>query len=187
MRCNTLHFVGQLALTALAFLVAALPVRAGDFGLTDPSRWSLSASSGWLGFQNYGGGTVWQGVDLAPAVTFSAHQSLALAANFAHGVPLKSGDGHRSIARVQAQLRLYPPLGVDPGPVGLFASAGPSWMGSKSLREWSGLNTQLTATRALSHNLVGFAMYAHGFGWDAAQGDRDFFRIGLNAGSPLGR
>ena len=176
--------VAVLVLFASLFAVSA---RADKFGMADPSRWSLSASSGWLGFQNYGGGTAWQGVDIAPAVTFSAHQSLALTGNIAHGIPFNSENGHRTIARVQAQLRLYPPLGVLAGPVGLFASAGPSWMGEKSLREWSGLNTQLSATRAVAHHLVLFGMYSHGFAWDAAQGDRDFFRIGLDAGSPLGR
>lgn len=184
---NPLNYLGQCLLIALAILVAyCTPARAGDFGVSDPARWSLSASSGWLAFQHYGGGTSWQGVDIAPAVTFSIHERLALAGNFAHGIPFASEDGHRSIARVQGQLRLYPPPGTV-SQSSLFASAGPSWMGELSLREWSGLNTQLAAVHSLTGNLSAFAMYSHGFGWQPEDGDRDFFRVGLNAGTALGR
>lgn len=179
----TLALIGVLALFAWP-AKAASPL----YGLGDLSRWSISGSSGWLGFKDYGsGGTGWQGVDFAPAITFSAHQSLALAANFSHGIPFDKDRPHVNIARLQAQLRLYPPIGAPDAKASLFVSAGPAWMGDKNLREWSGLNTQLAAAHSFSDHLSGFAMYAHAFGWDAASGDRDFFRVGLNLGSTLGR
>jgi hypothetical protein len=179
--------IRRLGFAALLVALCFSPARAGDFGLTDPARWSVSGSAAWLGFKDYGSGaTTWQGVDVAPAVTFSIHQRLALAANFAHGVPFESGHGHVNVARLQGQLRIYPSGGVS-GPTGLFVSAGPSWMGELSLREWSGLNTQLAVTHQLGEHVSGFVMFAHGFGWQAVDGDRDFFRVGLNVGTTLGR
>lgn len=171
--------IAALVLLVGLFTVAAT-CRAGDFGLTDKSRWSVSASSAWLGIRE--NGTGWQGVDIAPALTFSVHQSLALAGNYAYGIPFDKTAGHRNIARVQGQLRIFPTIGSESGKVGLFASAGPSWVG-----EWSGLNTQLAATREISTHFSIFGMYAHGFAWDEAVNDLDFYRVGLNVGTTLGR
>lgn len=175
-----------LSIAGILTILLAWPAPAGDFGLTDPSRWSISGSAAWLGFKDYGSGeTQWQGLDLAPGLTFSAHERLALAGNFSHGIPFESEAGHRNMARVQGQLRLYPPVGIESN-AGLFASAGPMWMGGKSLREWRGLNTQLSAIHSFNDHLSGFVMYAHAFALAGAE-DRDFFRVGLNAGTPFGR
>ena len=171
------RYIVALVLLASLFAVAA---RAGDFGLTDKARWSVSASSAWLGIRENGVG--WQGVDFASGLTFSVHQSLALTGNYAYGVPFDKSSGNRHITRLQGQLRLYPNLGQPAGKNGLFASAGPSWVD-----DWSGLNTQLAATHSLSEHLAIFGMYSHGFAWDETSSDLDFYRVGLNAGIPFGR
>jgi hypothetical protein len=149
-------------------------------------NWQLSASSGWLGFKSYGAtGSAWQGVDVAPAVTLSLHPSFSVGARYAHGVPFSAADGHVNMADVSASLRLYPPLGAPSGPNRIDASAGPSWQGGKSLKEWSGLATQLSATHFFNAHAFAFGKYAHGFAWAPENGDRDYFRLGLGIGSPL--
>jgi hypothetical protein len=177
-------------LPLLILALTALPPASSAGLAPNPRNIQLNASAGYLGFKQYDTSVgAWQGADIAGGVTWSVHQSLAITGNLAHGIPTKSEDGHLTIARLQGQLRLFPALGQPPGRDGIFASAGPMWMGQKTLREWSGLNTQLTASHLFNDVLFGYVMYAHGFAWSqaASTGDRDFLRVGLGIGSSLGR
>jgi hypothetical protein len=173
-----------LALTSLPVLASADPLLSTFSG----RNFQLSASTGWLGFKDYGStGSAWQGVDIAPAVTLSLHPSFSVGARYAHGIPFDSKDGHVNLADLSAFLRLYPAIGAPVGPNRIDASVGAAWQGASSLKDWSGLATQLSATHFFNAHLFGFAKYAHAFAWDPANTDRDYFRLGLGAGTPLAR
>lgn len=171
-------------LVPLLLLVAATAAHAETAAvsnLSDPSRWSLSASAGYLSFTD----PSWSGGDIAAGVTYSAHQRLAVTGNLLYGLSTDNEKPNVAIARVQGQVRLYPPPESD-AKAGLFASAGPAWSGSRSLTEWRGLNTQLAATYGLAPGVSAYAAFAHGFAWDGGD-DLNYIRAGLSAGGTLGR
>lgn len=174
----------RLSLMLLPCLLLPLVSSAAPAPLSTKNL-ELTGSAGYLGVYNNGDAAHSQAFDAAAGVALSLHPSFALAGNFDHGFPT-SGGQHINIARVSGQLRVYPALGEDASKDGLFLQAGPMWIGESSLRDWSGLNTQITYSHSFTAHVFGYAAYAHGFGWASDSGDRDFARIGLGAGSALG-
>lgn len=170
----TTPIAALLCATFLALCVAAPPASAG----IGTRNFLVSASSGYASIA--GNGEKWQGADLCPALTLSLHP--ALAAHVSYDAAFARGRESEQILRAQGQMRLYPLPDAAPEANRLDLSAGGLWM-----RDWSGFNTQLSASHFFNAHAFAFAMAAHAFSADPAQKDRDFIRVGLGLGAPLGK
>lgn len=134
-------------------------------------------NAGLLSFKPYGSASEpWTGPDLALGAGYNAGPLTAVGI-FDHGFPVGSSQGHRNVARGYLNLKLYPQ-----GPGGAwqaFAGAGVLSVGAVSLRDWSGGEAHLAATRTLSPRMAVGGYYGHGFALTAGREDLDFYRLYL--------
>lgn len=152
-------------LFALMFgMLLALPVQAAKI--------QVSLSSGYLHYQPVGA-DVWQGVDIAPQVTYSLHRQLAVFAQYSHGFPVQ-GEGQLNFANVQANLKV-----ANEPKFKLFLGAGAMWYGTNTVKDWSGYTANLTGSVPISPSLAAFGKFVHGFSFDAVDPDFNSLRAGL--------
>jgi len=182
MRKLLLFVLGSLALLALCATVGR--AWAGErYPVTDwRHRTAVGASGGYVSFTS-GPGRLeeWRGLDAAGALTYSAHDRLALYGIYSHGWPLGPADGDLATVRAGANLSLYPAPGSS-SPLGLVAGAGGMWLGRASPDEWRGYDAHVVVTAALGPHLGAFLTYVHGITAHAEPGDLAYVRAGLQAG-----
>lgn len=168
---------------ALALALLLLPALAFAYPFSDLAhRGQVSVSSGYLRFQSQGS-PAWQGVDIAPALTYSAHSRLSLFAQYGRGFPLSGNRAQSNQARVAANLLVYPGPSTTASKYSLSAGAGPMWLGTTTLKDEGGLEAHLTGTAETPWPRVAlYGTFTHLFPWQQEHKDIDQIRAGLNLG-----
>lgn len=153
-------------------------------------RTQLSANGGFVSFASDALVARTYGVGIGGAITYSltswadAVPPLDVYATFDHVFPLPGHGEQVNLARVQANLHVYPGPEDIPGRFSVFVNTGPVWKGETTIKDMQGWAIGTTGTWRFVKPLVGAVRYEHVFAQDALgiAADYDMLKVVVNAG-----